>query len=161
MKNVIFYIILYIGLCLLQFFFGKYINIYGIFPNFILIVIVYLGLSKGIIDAELTGFLFGLTWDVFSSEVFGVTAVMFTVIGYFAGRIHRNFNREKVFTQFVIVFFASIIYCLGANLFYFIFTDNRNYAVSFIAKPGFVNIIVTVFAAPVVFYILDRIRRYA
>jgi rod shape-determining protein MreD len=142
---------------MLQFFFGRYINVYGIFPNFILIFVVYFGLSKGIINAQLMGFLFGLTWDVFSTDIFGVRTVMFTVIGYFTGRFFRNFDRKKKFTQFVIMVFAGAVYWSGFGLIYFIFSDNGNCAFSFSILSIFSKIIVTAMFAPLVFYILEKI----
>jgi rod shape-determining protein MreD len=155
MKKIIYYFFLYIVFCLLQFSFGKYINILGIFPNFILIVTVYFGLSKGVISAQLMGFLFGLTWDVFSMDVFGVRAIMFTVIGYFVGMLSRNFNRDRIFTKFIMVFFSSIAYCLGFSFFYYILHDSGTHNFGFVTVIGSIKIIITVFISPVVFYILD------
>ncbi|BAG13596.1 rod shape-determining protein MreD [Candidatus Endomicrobiellum trichonymphae] len=156
MKKLIFYFFLYFIFCMLQFFFGRYINIYGIFPNFILIFVVYLGLSKGIINTQLMGFLFGLTWDVFSTDIFGIRTVMFTVIGYLAGRFCKDFDREKIFTQIVIMFFAGAIYWLGFGLIYFIFLDNGNCAFSFSILSVSSKILVTATFAPLVFYILEK-----
>ncbi|MDR0800103.1 MAG: rod shape-determining protein MreD [Endomicrobium sp.] len=157
MKKLVSYLLFYVVSCLIQFFFGRYINVCGIFPNFILIFIIYLGLSKGIVNAQLTGFLFGLTWDVFSTDVFGIRAVMFTVIGYFAGRFCRDFDREKTFTQFIIVFFAGIVYWAGFSLIYFVISGGGNYAFPFVILSVFVKIVITALFAPLVFYILDKI----
>ncbi|OEG70048.1 hypothetical protein ATZ36_01500 [Candidatus Endomicrobiellum trichonymphae] len=156
MKKLISYLSLYFVFCMLQFFFGRYINVCGIFPNFILIFVVYIGLSKGIINAQLMGFLFGLIWDVFSTDIFGVRTVMFTVIGYLAGRFCRNFNREKIFTQVVIIFFAGAVYWLGFSLIYFIFPDNGNCVFSFSILSVSSKIVVTAVFAPIVFYILEK-----
>ncbi|MDR3256498.1 MAG: rod shape-determining protein MreD [Endomicrobium sp.] len=160
MKKIISYFFLYIVFCLLQFFCGKYININGIFPNFILIIIVYLGLSRGVVDAELMGFLFGLTWDVFSTDIFGLRAVIFTIIGYLSGKIYKGFDKDKIISQFVIVFFANIIYWVCFSLIYFILSDDRSNSLSIAGLSGSIKIIITVLVAPVVFYILDRIGRY-
>jgi rod shape-determining protein MreD len=141
---------------MLQFFFGRNINICGIFPNFILIFVVYIGLSKGVINAQLMGFLLGLTWDVFSTDIFGIRTVMFTVIGYLAGRFCRNFNREKIFTQLVIMFFTGIIYWAGFSLIYFIFSDNGNCIFSFSVFSVSSKIVVTAVFSPLVFYILEK-----
>jgi rod shape-determining protein MreD len=141
---------------MLQFFFGRHINVYGIFPNFILIFVVYFGLSKGITKAQLMGFLFGLTWDVFSTDIFGVRTVMFTVIGHLTGRFYRNFDRKNFFTQFVIMVFAGVVYFLGFGLIYFIFPDNGNCAFSFSILSVFSKIFVTAMFAPLVFYILEK-----
>jgi rod shape-determining protein MreD len=140
-----------------QFFFGRYINICGVFPNFILIFVVYLGLSKAIISAQLMGFLFGLTWDVFSTDIFGIRTVMFAVIGYLVGRFCRNFDREKIFTQVVIVFFAGAVYWLGFSLIYFIFSDNGNCMLSLSVLSVSSKIVTTALFAPLVFYILEKV----
>jgi rod shape-determining protein MreD len=139
-----------------QFFFGRHINVCGIFPNFILIFVVYLGLLKGIINAQLMGFLFGLTWDAFSTDIFGIRTIMFTVIGYLAGRFCRNFDVEKVFTQVVIIFFAAAIYWLGFSLIYFIFPDKGNCVLSFSILSVSSKIVITAVFAPIVFYILEK-----
>ena len=155
MKKLIFYIFLYIVFCLLQFSFGKYLNICNIFPNLILILIVYLGLSKRAINAQILGFLLGLTWDVFSPNVFGIRAIMFTSIGYFTGLFSKNFDRDRISTQCVVVFFSNIIYWLGFSFTYYILPNNGSYTFDFITLQGTLRLVVTGLVAPVVFYILD------
>ncbi|MDR3071706.1 MAG: rod shape-determining protein MreD [Endomicrobium sp.] len=155
MKKIISYIILYIVFCLLQFSLGKYLNIFEIYPNFILIFVVYLGLLKGAGSAQLIGFLLGLTWDIFSTGIFGMKAVIFTVIGYFVGRASRNFDNGKIFAQSVIVFFFSIVYWVGSSFMGYIFYKGGNYAIGLFTLSNVVEIFVTALIAPVVFYILD------
>jgi rod shape-determining protein MreD len=161
MKKIVFYILFYNILYLFQFFSSRYFSICGVSPNFILIFIVYLGLSKGIVVVELIGFFLGLTWDAFSNEIFGMRAIMFTIIGYLVCRIYRNFDRKKFFTQFITIFFSGIVYWLGVSLFYFIFMNNRSKYITFFAiKSYFINIVFTVFICPVLFYIFDSIERF-
>ncbi|GHT33980.1 hypothetical protein AGMMS49592_3380 [Endomicrobiia bacterium] len=161
MRKIIYFILIYIAFCLLQFSFGKYINICGIFPNFILILIVYLGLSKGTMDAQLMGFLFGLTWDIFSTDIFGARAIMFTIIGHFLGILNKKLDRDKIYTQFVIVFLASIVYWLGVSFIYYIIHGSGNYNFTFFTLSGAAKIFVTAFAAPAVFYVLNYARKEA
>jgi rod shape-determining protein MreD len=161
MKELIFYIFLYIVFCLLQFSFGKYLNICGIFPNLISILIVYLGLSKKTINAQILGFLLGLTWDVFSPNVFGVRAIMFASMGYFTGLLSKNFDRDRISTQCVVVLFSNIIYWLGFNFTYYILTNGSSHtSFAFITFRGTLRLIVTVIIAPAVFYILDFLIDY-
>jgi len=156
MKKLIYYLLLYVVSSLVQFFFGKYLNIAGIFPNLMLIVVVYLGLSKGSVVAQVMGFLFGWTWDVFSTDIFGIRAVVFTVIGYLAGAISRNFNRNEVFSQFVIIFFAGIVYWLCFNLICFVFLDAGSRIVPFVVLMDCIRIAATTLTASTVFCILDK-----
>jgi len=156
MKKLICYLLLYVVFSLAQFFFSKYLNIAGIFPNLILIVVVYLGLSKGSVAAQLMGFLFGWTWDVFSMDIFGIRAVVFTVVGYLAGAVSRNFNKSELFSQFVIIFFAGVVYWLCFNLICFVFLNEGSRIIPFVILLDYIRIAATALAAHTVFYILDR-----
>jgi rod shape-determining protein MreD len=144
-----------------QFFFGQYINVYGIFPNFILIAVVYLGLSKGKLSGETMGFFLGLTWDAFSTDVFGVRAIMFAIIGYFAGMMNKSFDKDQIFTQIVVVFLASIIYWAGFSLMYYIIPEGSGgYTPFVITAQTSVKLAATVIVAPIIFYILNTMRKF-
>jgi len=156
MRRFIHYLLFYILFCLLQFFFGKYLNIGGIFPNFILIAVVYLGLSKGKMSGQVMGFVFGLTWDAFSTDVFGIRAIMFVILGYCAGSLSKNFDKDQAFAQIVLVFAASIVYWLGFSALYFIVPDGVvSYTPFVVSLYGSLKIAFTVIIAPAVFFILD------
>jgi rod shape-determining protein MreD len=161
MKNFIVYFFLYIVFCTLQFFFGKYFNIFGISPNFMLILVVYLGFTRGVVSAEIIGFLFGLTWDVFSTDVFGIRAVMFTVIGYIIGMINRNFDKDSLQAQVVIVLLANLAYWVGFSFIYWILHSGDNINSSFITVQSIFKILSTTLFAPAVFFILDRLDLFA
>jgi len=144
----------------LQFFFGKYLNIDGIFPNFILIAVVYAGLNKGRLSAQLVGFVFGLVWDAFSTDVFGVRAIMFTLLGAFSGFLSDTFDKDQPFTQAVAVFVSSIIYWFGFSMIYFIIPEGESaYSPFAVSLYGTLKIAATVIAAPFVFAALNFIRR--
>lgn len=161
MRTFIYYLIFYAVFCLLQFFFGKYINFYGIFPNCILIAVVYMGLSRGKLSGEVMGFALGLTWDAFSTDVFGVRAVMFTIIGYFAGMMNKDFDKDQVFTQIIVVFCANIIYWVGFSLMYYIIPEgSASYTPFVITMQGSLKIALTVVIAPIVFFILNAATRF-
>jgi len=155
MKKLVYYILFYIFFSLVQFIFGRYIGIFGVFPNFILLAVVYLGISKRTICAQLLGFLFGLSWDVFSTDIFGIRAVMFTVAGYLSGKIFKNFDVDKVFSQFVIVFFVNIVYWLGFGLIHFIVLGSGGW----ISLLDCAKIAVTILFAPVVFRFLNKVNK--
>jgi rod shape-determining protein MreD len=135
-------------------------NICGIYPNFILILIVYLGFSRGSVNTQLLGFLFGLTWDVLSIDIFGIRAILFVVIGYLAGLFSKSFDGSKVITQFVLVLFASIIYWVGFTFLYYVLSDmSFSFTFSLITLLGPMKVVATVFITPAVFYVLDRVYK--
>ncbi|MDR1784686.1 MAG: rod shape-determining protein MreD [Endomicrobium sp.] len=159
MKKIIYYMLLYIFLSIIQFVFGKYLSVFGIFPNFILIVVAYLGVSKKIINAQVMGFLFGLTWDAFSTDIFGTRALMFTVIGYLIGKFCRDFDMNKILVQFLVILLANIVYWLGFGLIHFTILGNESYMTSFIDGVCCVKVIVTVLIAPIVFHVFGMINK--
>jgi rod shape-determining protein MreD len=158
MKKVIAYFLLYIIFCILQFFFGKYLNICGVFPNLILILIVYLGLTRGVVSAEIMGFLFGLTWDVFSTDVFGMRTVIFTIIGYFTGKINKNFDKDRAPAQIVIGVLTNVAYWFIFSFIYWVIPASESGSPSFITIQLMFKILTTVIATPIVFFILDRLN---
>ncbi|MDR1721171.1 MAG: rod shape-determining protein MreD [Endomicrobium sp.] len=151
MKKLVYYAVLFVFSFVIQFLCSKYINVLGIFPNFILLVVVYFGLSKKTVTAHLMGFLFGLMWDVFSTDIFGVRAVMFTIVSYLSGRIFKSFDINEIFSQFFIVFLAEVIYWLGFTLIPFIILGNS------VPAADYIEIILTIIIAPAIFRFLNKV----
>jgi rod shape-determining protein MreD len=160
MKKFVTYFLLYITFCTLQFFFGKYINICGVFPNFILILIVYLGLTRGVVSAEIAGFLFGLTWDVFSTDIFGIRAVIFTIVGYLTGMTNKHFDKDSALAKILIVLSANLVYWFGFSFIYWVLPAGESSSSSFITAQAVFKILVTVPTAPIIFFILDRLELF-
>ncbi|MCL2335358.1 MAG: rod shape-determining protein MreD, partial [Endomicrobia bacterium] len=118
-------------------------------------------LTRGQMSAQCMGFILGLTWDAFSTDVFGVRAVMFAVIGYFAGMFIRSFDKDQVFTQVIMVFVSSIVYWLGFSLIYFIVPEGSgNYTPFAVSTYGSLKIALTVLLAPAVFLVLNSVTKF-
>jgi rod shape-determining protein MreD len=127
-----------------------------------MIAVVYIGLSRGKLSGETMGFLLGITWDAFSTDVFGVRAIMFTLIGYFSGMMNKDFDKDHVFTQIVVVFLANMIYWIGFSLIYYIIPEGSgSYKPFVINMQGSLKIALTVAVAPLIFYILNASTRFA
>jgi rod shape-determining protein MreD len=156
MKIFIYYFFIYVSVCLLQFFVGKYINIEGIFPNFVLIAVVFLGLFRKGAASLIISFLFGLTWDVFSMDIFGIRAVIFTIIAYFSGILVNNFLRDKIPVQCAVIFFASFVYSISFNFIFYVLSLHEN-GYFYIYFSGFLKNALTTIVAPAVFWLLNKI----
>ena len=157
MKRILFYIFLYIGLCILQFSFGQFLSVGGVFPNFILIAIVFVALFDGQTPAELLGFALGLTWDAFSTDVFGVRAVLFASLGYFLGMLRNSFERDQLFAQFSVVLFSCVVFWAGFSVIITILPEGTSGAAPFeITLTGVLKVVVTVILTPIVFAILKK-----
>ncbi|MDR0723837.1 MAG: rod shape-determining protein MreD [Endomicrobium sp.] len=157
MRKFIFYLYIYIVFCLLQFFFSQYLNIFEIYPNFILIFVVCAGLLRGSLNAQLAGFVFGITWDIFSTDVFATRALLFTILGYCSGKLRKNFDEDSIIFQSAIIFVASLVYSLGVYLIncsviQYILVYNFNV----VLIKNIFQILINVAAALCVFYVLKR-----
>lgn len=156
MKKIIFYLLFFFCFCLLQFFFGQYLSIKSVFPNFILIAIVFLALSRGQMSAQVMGFFFGLVWDVFSTDVFGSRTIMFTAIGYFIGMFSKSFDKDQVSTQVVVVFLANVFYWLGFSFIVMILPEGSGSHAPFVLTlAAILKIIITTLISPAVFFVLN------
>ncbi|MDR0977637.1 MAG: rod shape-determining protein MreD [Endomicrobium sp.] len=160
MKKIVVFFLICVVFCIFQFCFSSYISICGIFPNLILILVVYTGLSYGIISAEIAGFLFGLVWDAFSADVFGVRTIIFTCVGYLSGLVYKKFDKDSFFTQIILILLANIIYCFGFIFIYCVFCTGEGAVSCFISVQTILNMLATVLFAPVIFFILGRLRLF-
>ncbi|MCB4792657.1 MAG: rod shape-determining protein MreD [Elusimicrobia bacterium] len=125
MIKPVFYILSFLIGLILQFSFSQYISINGLAPNFILIFIVFLSLMRGSITGQAYGFLWGLSWDVFSVRLFGCHAFIFTCLGYFLGLLSKKWDENKLSTQVFLTLVCSIFYWLALILLYQFFGDGK------------------------------------
>ena len=63
------------------------LSIQGIHPDFLLAATAVFGLLEGRESGAIIGFMFGLLADSFSSVPFGISSLVYTVVGYVAGMI--------------------------------------------------------------------------
>ena len=111
-----------IGL-IFQFSLAKYLSIFGLFPNIILLMLLYIGLKKGSMTGQIMGFAWGISWDVLSVGLFGSHSFLYACVGFFSGKLSRKWDESKVVTQVVIAGIASAIFLLGKDFIYSIFGD--------------------------------------
>jgi rod shape-determining protein MreD len=159
MINFVVMFLLYIIILTLQFVLPKYLVCNEIYPNFILMYVVYIALNKGAMKGQLTGFFYGLSWDILSTDIFGVRTLTLTLAGYIAGKFNRNLNKEQIATQVIIMFICLIITHLSLVLLYLLIPNNFAKQ-SMELNPNFllywlVNIVVT----PIVFKILQALNK--
>jgi rod shape-determining protein MreD len=107
---------------------------------------IYNGLKRNIF-AQLIGFLFGFTFDVFLSNIFGVNSIAFVVIGYLSYKLSDFFDKDIIFTQIFIVLIFNIIYLVCVLLIYYIIHESYNFNIY-----NIIEIIITIISTPIAFY---------
>jgi rod shape-determining protein MreD len=94
----------------------RYLTVYGIGPNVLLLLVVAHGFFYGPLIGELFGFSFGLIADSMGSSLFGMHSLLLTLAGYVTGRLRRRVASERPTGQFVIALTATILYGIGASI---------------------------------------------
>ncbi|MFH1368606.1 MAG: rod shape-determining protein MreD [Elusimicrobiota bacterium] len=133
----------------IQFSFTQFFSIAGLSPNFLLIILIYIGLIYGPMPGQVFGFAWGLAWDIMSLDLFGSHAFLLTCAGFGSGLLSKKWNESKFSAQAVLVMVASVLFIFGKYLLYQIFSmGEHKFAVNYItALQPFYNMLIT----PVVF----------
>lgn len=112
--------ITYIALILINFILQTtlfhHIEIVGIKPNTMLILIVSFAFMRGEIEGGFIGFSSGLLIDSFFGQFLGLNAFIGLVVGFLCGKIFNEFYKDSIFIPFFLTLFFSIVY---GFLFYF------------------------------------------
>ena len=93
------------------------LSISSVRPDFCAILILYWSLIHGRTFGICSGFLFGLIVDLSISGIFfGLSPLIYTIIGYLGGGLNINSTRLNPFytslTWILIFFFHFFVYCL-------------------------------------------------
>ena len=128
-------------------------NIWMVYPNFILMFIVYVALNKGIMKGQTIGFIYGLTWDVLSTDIFGVRTLSFTIAGYLAGSFNKKLNKNQPLTQIIVMAVGLIVTHLILNITYIIMPASetiyiQNFELSYLI---IFNILINLVLTPIIF----------
>jgi rod shape-determining protein MreD len=119
-RLILYFILFWLGL-VVQFSWVRYFAPFGVAPNLILVLIMFIGLTRGAFAGQLMGFLWGVAWDILALDLFGSHALLFTVLGFGAGVLSHKWNESKIISQVVITGLASMGFWLGMAAVYAVF----------------------------------------
>jgi len=128
----------------------EFLPIFGYAPDLVLITIIYLSLHYGSLSGEIYGFFFGILVDVFDFSIFGLKALVFTIIGYLCGTFSRQLDELEIKTQILLGFSASYIVIIFSYLVSSIFVTKLVKEVSLVVYP-----VLNIVMAPFMFRLYD------
>ncbi|PIE97580.1 MAG: rod shape-determining protein MreD [Treponema sp.] len=97
MKKVIFWTsLIALFFCLFETAILSHIQIFTAWPEFILILVIYIAIHNGTAIGTSCGFISGLLLDLMSLSPIGLHSFLFTLIGYIIGILHRKYNLNKI-----------------------------------------------------------------
>ncbi len=110
----------------------QFVEIRGVIPNTMIIIVVSYALLRGQTAGALTGLAAGFIYDVFFGSSLGFYALMGLLMGHFCGICHRNFYRENFvlpvtlsalscFVEGIVIYITGFFLRNNYNVFYFLF----------------------------------------
>ncbi|MBT3217099.1 MAG: rod shape-determining protein MreD [Candidatus Marinimicrobia bacterium] len=112
---------------MLQFFFAEVMSINAIRPDFIMILVLYIGVTHGRFAGVIAGFIAGFLVDLAGvGSFFGLTSLTCSITGYLAGFLHGRYRSwipmyfhagwvSIVFIHFLIFSFVRFQYTFNTN----------------------------------------------
>ncbi len=140
-----------LGIFLMQFFLAEVMSINAIRPDFIMILVLYIGVMHGRYFGVLAGFFAGLLVDFAGvGSYFGLTSLTCSVTGYLAGYLHGRYQRwvpmyfhlgwvSIVLVHFLIFSFVRFHYTFETNpgIFFLNWAYSFSYSLGFLAVLQF------------------------
>lgn len=135
------------------------VQVQGVLPNLVLLLVVYFALAEGEERAMFTGLLGGVFQDIAASTSLGHHVLCYVVVGYIAGRISTRLVTEHPAVKVGLVFIASLLSGVLYTLIQYVQTPDMG-AFQFLANSVIPGAFYTALFTPVVFFFLTRtIRR--
>ena len=94
---------------LLQTAVAPHLRLLGAFPDFALIAVVCVALVRGAESGAVFGFLIGMITAIALLEPFGLSAFVFVLVGYFAGRYAETADVPAGLAPLLTVFVATLV----------------------------------------------------
>lgn len=110
-----------IVLLLLQTTFVPFLSIGGFLPDVLLIWVVYIAVTRGQMEAIITGFAVGLLQDAIAIHFFGLSALTKTVAGFVAGYFFNENITEQTLGSYRILLITLLSSFVHNVLYYGIF----------------------------------------
>jgi rod shape-determining protein MreD len=88
-------------------------------PDVVLVLVIGIALLRGPLFGAVAGFWAGLVLDVASLETLGLTSLLLTLVGYFAGRLGDVTTRSSAHPSLVAVGLGTIGFAFGSAVVHF------------------------------------------
>jgi rod shape-determining protein MreD len=88
-------------------------------PDLVLVLVIAIALLRGPVFGAVAGFWAGLVLDIASLETLGLTSLLLTLAGYFAGRLGDITTRSSAHPSLVAVGLGTIGFAIGSAVVHF------------------------------------------
>lgn len=159
----IFFFILFLLLLVLQLTLLPRLNLFSIFPNILLAVILVLALAPDEKTALLWAFVAGFLLDIFSSLPFGIYILSFILLVWLIRVAGKNIFKVTDFSgQIFLVIFASFVYSIFVfgliKIFYWLRAGTEFYFWSGFFRVGLLEICLNIIATIIVLIAVRKLH---
>ncbi|MCL5289647.1 MAG: rod shape-determining protein MreD [Bacillota bacterium] len=107
MRSFVFLLLVTIAL-LLQSTLFSFLQVSGVKPDLVLMLVIFNGFLRGSREGAFLGFLAGLAQDIFTGNYIGLNALAKMTAGYLAGLAEARFYKESVIIVTLVTFMVGI-----------------------------------------------------
>ena len=106
---------------------GRVISLGGVMPNLMILLPVIFGYINGSKEGIFTGFFAGLAYDAYSANVFGYSALCFSVIGYVYGLFYLKYEDDNIVLPALFTMIGDLCFETGSYFGNFMLHNDLNY----------------------------------
>ncbi len=99
------------------------IDVLGTTPDLLLVVVVAVAFHRGALAGAIAGFAGGLVVDIATLGVLGVTSLLLTLAGFWAGRYAETTGRGRAFAPYLAVGVMAVLVTAGGVVIHFMLGD--------------------------------------
>ncbi len=151
-------LVIYVAFLLQTSVFSKY-RLAGVTPNVLICVVATYGFTKGRRHGIIVGFCAGLLLDIFSSNLFGMYALIYMYIGLLNGLFKKQFFGDDLKLPMILIGTSDLIYGLATYLTLFAIRsryDFSYYLLNIILPEVVYTLLVSIF----VYYIILALNNW-
>lgn len=89
-------------------------------PDLLLVLVVVLALVRGPLVGAVVGFWAGLFLDVATFSTLGISSLLFTLAGYWSGRLGSIMSKSSPYPPLIAVGLATVAVALGSAFLHFV-----------------------------------------
>ncbi|MCI0513658.1 rod shape-determining protein MreD [candidate division KSB1 bacterium] len=108
--KIVFYLVLALIAFLAQLILTAFIEIKGIRPDFLLLVVLWISVQEGQFSGTLAGFGLGLMQDIFETQFIGLSALTKSIVGFGAALMPLSDLKTSRQRMALTLFLASLIH---------------------------------------------------
>ncbi len=137
------------------------VQVQGVLPNLVLLLVVYFALTEGQERAMFTGLLGGVFQDIAANTSLGHHILCYVIVGYSVGRLSTRLVTEHPAVKAGVVFCASLLNGIVYTLIQYVQTPDMG-AIHYLGTSVIPVAFYTALFTPLMFFFLTRtVHRHA